>query len=108
MPPLEEGNRFSKLECSQVPDKYIISIDTVEKQLAKLKTKKAAGPDRIPSWILRDFSHILAGSTLEFRKVWSITFGSLLMLLSSQNPPQLLKSENTIDQLASPHSSAKV
>ncbi len=53
MPPLEEENRFSSLEIEHVPDQYIISVSPVERQLAKLKTRKAPDP--------KDFSHILVG-----------------------------------------------
>jgi hypothetical protein len=44
-----------------IPDKYIIRVEDVEKQLMKTKLHKAPGPDGIPNWILRDFAPILAG-----------------------------------------------
>ena len=44
-----------------IPDNYIMSVQQVEKQLLKLKTRKAAGPDNIPSWLLKDFADVLAG-----------------------------------------------
>jgi hypothetical protein len=43
-----------------IPDKYIISVLDVEKQLMKLDISKAPGPDGIPTWILHDFPGILA------------------------------------------------
>jgi len=45
---------------AQVPDEYIIPIETVEKLLAGIKTTKAPGPDGIPSWILHDLPGVLA------------------------------------------------
>jgi hypothetical protein len=33
--------------------------------LAGVKTNKAAGPDGIPPWILKDFAEILAGINLQ-------------------------------------------
>lgn len=42
------------------PQKYIISVDEVEKRLLKIKTKKAVGPDKIPNWVLQDYAHIIA------------------------------------------------
>lgn len=43
-----------------VPDKYIIPVIEVEKQLMKLDTRKAPGPDNIPTWVLHDFPGYLA------------------------------------------------
>ena len=43
-----------------VPDQYIISVGTVEKQLMNINIRKAIGPDGIPSWILHDFPGFLA------------------------------------------------
>ena len=33
----------------------------MERQLERTKVNKACGPDDIPAWIYRDFSHILSG-----------------------------------------------
>ena len=59
LPPLTEGCSYltNKLD---VPDRYIISVDEVEQQLARLNTRKATGPDEIPAWVLRDFAPFLA------------------------------------------------
>jgi hypothetical protein len=32
----------------------------IAKQLSSISVHKAAGPDNIPSWVLKDFAHILA------------------------------------------------
>ena len=44
-----------------ISDHFIIQVHQVEKQLRSVDTKKSPGPDQIPSWILKDFSHILSG-----------------------------------------------
>ena len=33
----------------------------MDRRLASLKTNKSTGPDEIPAWLLKDFSHVLAG-----------------------------------------------
>jgi hypothetical protein len=43
-----------------IPDEYIISVVSVEKQLMRLDTSKAPGPDSIPTWVLKDFAGYLA------------------------------------------------
>ena len=47
-------------DAGPVPDKYIITVQDVEKQLMKLNLSKAPGPDGIPNWVLRDFAGYLA------------------------------------------------
>ena len=44
-----------------IPDKFIIPLVEVEKQLMKLNVNKAPGPDGIPNWVLKDFAGHLAG-----------------------------------------------
>ena len=61
MPLLTDVNNYSMIECESVPAKYIISVGNVENQLSRLNTKKATGPDNIPTWVLRDFCEVLAG-----------------------------------------------
>ena len=61
MPPLTDVNNYSMIECESVPAKYVISVENVENQLSRLNTKKATGPDNIPTWVLRDFCQVLAG-----------------------------------------------
>ena len=39
---------------------YLSVVIYQEDALNKVKVNKATGPDNIPPWILRDFSHILA------------------------------------------------
>ena len=43
-----------------IPDQYIISIEQVEQWLAGLDPWNGAGPDGIPTWLLRDFTPLLA------------------------------------------------
>ncbi len=44
----------------ELPAEYTISVSDTEAALRKIKTNKATGPDRIPAWILKGFSYILA------------------------------------------------
>jgi hypothetical protein len=56
---------------AHVEDRYIISVKDVEKQLTKLNTNKALGPDEIPNWILKD----LSGSLSEpICSIWNASF----------------------------------
>jgi hypothetical protein len=43
------------------PTNYIISVETVAKQLQNVNCRKSVGPDHIPNWVLQNFSNILAG-----------------------------------------------
>lgn len=60
LPPLNQKSPFLNTP-TKVPERYIISVDDVEKQLTRLNTCKATGPDYIFAWVLRDFAHHLAG-----------------------------------------------
>ena len=61
MPALKDNNRYAQYEHNYTPDRYIITVEKVERQLLSLKVKKAPGPDMIPTWILKDFAPVLAG-----------------------------------------------
>jgi hypothetical protein len=43
-----------------IPDKYIIGVDEVYKQLSRINVNKSPGPDGIPSWILKEMAYELA------------------------------------------------
>jgi len=43
-----------------LPDAFIIRVEDTEAALRNVKTNKSSGPDNIPSWILKEFAHILA------------------------------------------------
>ena len=43
-----------------IPDKYIISVQQVEARLSRLNPRKGSGPDGIPTWILREYAHLLS------------------------------------------------
>ena len=55
---LTEDNKYTLIH-ENIPDKYTIYPDMVERNLMKLKLGKSPGPDCIPAWILRDFAPIL-------------------------------------------------
>ena len=57
MPPLQPS---PVPNSSHVPDRFLVSIEDVEKLLSQINPKKSSGPDDIPSWVLRDFSVWLA------------------------------------------------
>ena len=57
--PLEEGNRYSIMNVT-IPKEYTIDVSEVELNLSKIDINKAAGPDGIHAWILRDFAPFLA------------------------------------------------
>ena len=59
LPPLTEDSPFPTAKCN-VPNKYIISMDEVEKQLAHPNPRKATGPDEIAAWVLRDSAPFLS------------------------------------------------
>lgn len=54
--PLSPAKRLDTLHANQP----VVSPDVAEKQLSKLSVSKACGPDNVPNWILKEFSHILA------------------------------------------------
>ncbi len=45
---------------TDVPSKYIISVEDIDRVLLKTDTSKAMGPDDIPSWILHDLAAIIS------------------------------------------------
>jgi len=49
-----------KYDDIPTPDKYIISVENLCKELMHIKPHKSPGPDGIPTWILRDFAYTLA------------------------------------------------
>ena len=44
----------------QIPSKFSITVQDVEKKLFNIKLNKSIGPDSIPNWILHDFIESLA------------------------------------------------
>ena len=59
MPPLSSDSSWLNLEINNVPDHYKITPDVVLNQLSKLNSRKATGPDQLPTWILKDFAPLL-------------------------------------------------
>ena len=45
----------------QLPDEYVIDLNTTLQAPRKVKTNKATGPDNVPAWILKNHANILAG-----------------------------------------------
>jgi hypothetical protein len=48
------------INTQPIPDEFIITVDYTERQLMKIKTTKASGPDQIPNWILKDLAALIA------------------------------------------------
>ena len=44
----------------ELPDEFIISIQTTFKALRNIKSNKASGPDNTPAWVLKDHAALLA------------------------------------------------
>ena len=59
IPPLKPDNKYSQLQC-EIPDKFTISVDEVERNLSKIKQNKSPGPDGIAAWMLRDLAPLFA------------------------------------------------
>ena len=57
--PITTDNTYLNIQ-PQVEDKYLVSVEEVEKQLMCVKTGKAAGPDGIQAWMLRDLAPYFA------------------------------------------------
>ena len=68
-----------------VPDEYIITVDSVEKRLRNINITKAAGPDDIPNWLLKDLYFELAPPICA---IWNSSFRDSYV-------PQIWKSANT-------------
>ena len=62
--PLEEYRLTSPLERlpmeSDSPEILTVTEDRVQKVLTNLNPKKACGPDKIPNWLLKEYSDIVA------------------------------------------------
>ena len=100
LPPLEATGTSSFLEHNISPDAYIIPPYDVERQLRYINVRKAPGPDGIPSWILRDFSPILAepvcsifNASIAEGFVPSIWKSADIIALPKTNPPVSIESD---------------
>ena len=47
-------------KVDKIPSQYIISVQQVENEMAKVKLDKSSGPDNIPNWVVRDLAPVLA------------------------------------------------
>ena len=54
--PVSEGRIYNE-DTSD----YVISLESVQQCLSRICDRKAQGPDNLPSWILKDYSHLLKG-----------------------------------------------
>ena len=44
----------------ELPDQYVINVETTREALLRVKVNKASGPDGVPAWLIRNHAHILA------------------------------------------------
>ena len=51
----------------EIPAEYVISVMTTENALQEIKVNKAAGPDNVPAWVLRDNASTLAAPLTALR-----------------------------------------
>ena len=60
--PLQSYPKLSPSSKIEVTNHRIpkVSIESVERKLRTIKESKAPGPDEIPNWFLKTFSHLLA------------------------------------------------
>jgi len=100
LPALSADNDYLQLEIPCVPSKYVIPVEKVEKQLRKLDTSKAPGPDSIPSWVLKEFSELLAGpvaaiynSSLREGHVPRIWRAAYISPLPKKKPPEQIETD---------------
>ena len=60
--PLTEEDQFTPPRCDlSVLDGYSISVTNVERELMRVGTDIAVGPERIPNWVLRECACFLSG-----------------------------------------------
>ena len=57
--PITMESEFTGGDEYHLEAEYIITVKSVERRLMKLDPRKAAGPDGIPTWVLRDFAGYL-------------------------------------------------
>ena len=50
---------FTPILVTQIPDKYSISPDEVERSLSTIQERKSIGPDDIPNWLLKNFTPVI-------------------------------------------------
>ena len=88
-----------------LPVQYTISVNVTEAALANVKTNKATGPDKIPSWIVRDFAQQLAGpvtsifnSSLREGVLPKLSKTATVIPLPKKRPPESI--ENDIRPIA--------
>ena len=59
LPRLNVNNEVFAVE-GELPDEFIISIQTTFKALRNIKSNKESGPDNTPAWVLKDHAALLA------------------------------------------------
>ena len=59
LPRLSKNHRIFQIQ-DPLPSAFTVTVADTRDALSKVKMNKATGPDLVPAWVLRDFSHVLA------------------------------------------------
>ena len=94
LPRLNVNNEVFAVE-GELPDEFIISIQTTYKAIRNIKSNKASGPDNTPAWVLKDHAALLAPPPLTAIFNCSLREGKLpnewkianIIPLPKSNPP---------------------
>ena len=99
IPPLKRENKYSKIPTPSLSP-FTISVDDVERNLSKIKAKKAAGTDGIQAWILRDLAPLIAkpiakiyNNSIREGHVPSQWKSAYICPLPKKNPPKLIEKD---------------
>ena len=60
LPRLQPSHPVFDVREHIIPAEFIIDVACIQMALVKVTCNKASGPDNIPAWMLRDYSHLLA------------------------------------------------
>ena len=84
---------FTLIPLTQIPDKYSISPEEVERSLSAIQERRSIGPDDISNWLLKNFAHVVC------RPVCSIFNSSI----RQGEAPQRWKSADVLPVRKIPH-----
>ena len=97
--PLRPDNEYSQIQC-EIPQTYTISVEEVERNLAKVKKNKSRGPDGIAAWIIRDLAPLLAkpiasiyNSSIRDGHVPTKWKSANICPLPKRNPPKIIEKD---------------
>ena len=99
LPRLDRNNEAFDVD-DQLPDEYVIDLTTTLQTLRKCKTNKDAGPDNLPTGILKNHANILAGhltaifnSSLREGIIPEIWTSANVVAVAKINPPATIEKD---------------